>query len=159
MSETIEKVYGKGIWKVEKCKVINGIEQPPYEVIESKNIWLTTGWTEILKIITGASANHFDNTNAKIGVGNDATAAAAGQTDLIGASTSYKSMESGFPTTPASGTVQFKSKFLTSEANFAWNECVLKNNVSSVCWNRNATGWGTKTSDELWYMTLTLGAA
>lgn len=131
----------------------------PYNSKEARNIWLTTGWTEILKLITGASANHFDATNATIGVGNDATAAAAGQTDLIGASKTYKGMESGYPTTPASGTVQYKAKFLTSEANFAHAELVLKNSVSSVCWNRNATGWGTKTSSEVWYYTLTLGTA
>jgi hypothetical protein len=131
----------------------------PYETLKNENIWLTAGWTELLKIITGASTSHFDATKTTIGVGSDATAASAGQTDLIGASKTYKGMTSGYPTTPSAGTVQFKASFLTAEANYAHNELVVKNNTSGVCWNRNATGWGTKTSTEIWYYTVTLGTA
>jgi hypothetical protein len=158
-----DKVIGKGTIIVEKCKVINGVEQPPYEVVKGENLWLTTGWTELLKVITGASASHWGAANTLIGVGDSTTAPAASQTDLIATTNvKYKGMESGFPTTPASGTVSFKAKFLTSEANFAWNEAVVKNNLSSVCWNRSTNGgsyWGTKTSTEVWYLTFTMGKA
>lgn len=155
--EINDKVIGKGHILLEKFR--EG-EDTPYEVLESHNIWLTTGWTNILSVITGASTAHWDSTNTKIGVGDDSTAAAAGQTDLIAATNkTYKAMTSGYPTTPSSGTVQFKAVFNTTEANYAHNELVVKNNSSSVCWNRNATGWGTKTSSENWYYTVTLGKA
>ena len=166
-----DKVTGKGIIKCEKYRLrdgeteeelikrIDNKEAKPYESKEAENIWLTVGWTELLKLITGASTSHFDATNAIIGVGDDATAAAAGQTDLIGTNKTYKGMNSGYPTTPASGTVNFKARFLTSEANYAHNELVVKNSVSSVSWNRNATGWGIKTASDIWDYTITLGVA
>lgn len=133
-----------------------------YQTIKCQNIWLTTGWTEILKNISGTSTSHWDSTNARIGVGDSATSPAEAQTDLIGSNKTYKSMESGYPTTPSSGTIQYRAKFLTTEANYAWNESVVKNNASSVCWNRSTNadaGWGTKPSSEVWYMTFTLGKA
>jgi hypothetical protein len=141
------------------CQKYREGDPEPYEVLNSENIWLTTGWTELLKIITGQSDSVFNATNALIGVGTSATTATAIQTDLIGTSTKYKGMESGYPTVPTSGTVLFKSKFLTSEANFAHNELVVKNNDSGVCWNRDATGWGTKDSTEIWYYTVCFGVA
>ena len=131
----------------------------PYDIKHGENVWLTTGWTELLKIITGASANHFDASNATIGVGNSATTASAADTDLAGTSTVYKIVTSGYPTTPSSGTVQYKVRYLTSEGNFAHNELCIKQNTSGVCWNRNTTGWGTKTADEVWEYTVTLGKA
>lgn len=153
--EIEDKVIGKGIWQVDKYRVG---ETEPYETLMAENIWLTTGWTAILDLIAGNSTSFFDAANAVIGVGNDSTAAAAGQTDLLGASTKYKGMESGYPTSASSGTIQYRAKFLSSEANFAWAEMVLRNGAA-VCWNRNATGWGTKTSADIWTVTLTLGKA
>ena len=166
-----DKTVGKGLIKCEKYRLREGeteeelikrIENQqiePYETKEAENIFLTSGWTELLKLIIGSSTSHFDSSNATIGIGDDATAAAANQTDLIGSNKKYKGMSSGYPTAPATGTVVFKARFLTSEANYTWAELVLKNSASSVCWNRNATGWGTKTATEIWDMTLTLGVA
>jgi hypothetical protein len=151
--EIQDRVIGKGIWQVDKYRIG---ESEPYETLTAENIWLTTGWTEILDIIAGNSTDHFDNTYAMIGVGTDATAADAAQTDLIGASTKYKNMESGSPTSASAGTIQYRAKFLSSEGNFAWNEMVLRNGTGT-CWNRNATGWGTKDATEVWTVTLTLG--
>lgn len=130
------------------------------EIHESENIWLTTGWTEILGIITGLSANHFNATNATIGVSTDTTAASAGQTDLIGATKVYKGMSSSYPTSPAGGTVQFKARFLTTEANYLHAEIVLKNTVSGVCWNRALTAEATpKTATDIFDWLITLGTA
>ena len=169
--ENKDTVNGKGLIKLDKyrkpedmdeeifLKLIDTGQANPYETKTGTNIFLTVGWTEILKLITGASTSHFDSTNATIGVGDSATAAAAGQTDLIGSNKKYKGMSSGYPTVPATGTVVFKARFLTSEANYTWAELVLKNSASVVSWNRKATGWGTKTATEVWNMTLTLGVA
>ena len=164
-------VVGKGVSKLEKFRLAEDeTEQElleridrgtaiPYETRYAENIWLTVGWTEILKVITGNSTSLWNNANTTIGVGNDSTAAAAGQTTLIGASTAYKAMTSGYPTTPASGTVSFRSVFLTTEANFHWQEAVIKNSVSGVCWNRLVQDDGTKTSSDVWAYTFTVGKA
>ena len=131
----------------------------PYDIKHGENVWLTSGWTELLKIITGASANHFDSSNTTIGIGNSATTASAADTDLAGTSTVYKIVSSGYPTTPATGTVKVKARFLTTEGNFAHNELVVRNSVSEICWNRNTTGWGTKDSSEIWDYEVELGKA
>ena len=162
---------GQGKITLKKYKLPKGVDErlfldmidkgkaEPYEILHGKNVWLTTGWTELLKIITGASTNHFDASNTTIGVGNSATTASAADTDLAGTSTVYKIVTSGYPTTPTTGTVQFKARFSTTEGNFAHNELVVKNNASSVCWNRNTTGWGTKTATDIWDYVVTLGKA
>ena len=49
---------------------------------EAHNIFLTTGINELWKLATGQSANTFTNAQATIGIGDSATAASAGQTDL-----------------------------------------------------------------------------
>jgi hypothetical protein len=135
-------------------------ERKPYEVIESDNLWLNGGWTEILKLITGESSAHFDYTNSRIGIGDSSTAASAAQTDLLAATNkTYKGMESNYPTSPSSQQISFRAKFTTSEANYAWAEMVLKNASTSVCWDRVVDVWGTKTASEIWYMTLTIGKA
>jgi len=132
----------------------------PYQTQEFyPNTWLTTGWNELLKLIAGASANHFDGTNTQIGVGNDNTAAAATQTDLIGASKTYKTVSSGSPTAPASRQTTYSAAFLTSEANYTWNEAVIKNSVSAICWNRIVLAGDVKDSTQAWTITGTIGAA
>jgi hypothetical protein len=73
----------------------------PCEVREGEgNCLLNTGIDEMWDLIAGDSANHFDNSGARIGVGDSSTAADASQTDLQAASNkTYKAMESGYPTT------------------------------------------------------------
>ena len=118
----------------------------PYEVIEGEgNCLLNTGIDEMWDLITGASSNHFDNSNAQIGVGDSDTAADASQTDLQGSNKTYKGMESGYPTS-TSQKATFKSSFGSSEANYTWNEWVVKQSTSAVCLNRKVDSLGTKSS-------------
>lgn len=152
---------GKGTITVEKCR--EG-EDAPYETVTGENIWLTTGWTELLNLAIGSSSNHFITANTTVGVGDTGSgaghSAAASDTDLWATSNKlYKTLLAGFPTTPSSGVTTLRVQFLTSEANWAWNEMVVKQSVSGVCWNRSTTGWGTKTSSEIWTVTITLGKA
>ena len=67
----------------------------PYEVLEGEgNCLLNTGIDEMWDLITGDSANHFNNASAQIGVGDSNTAANATQTDLQAATNkTYKGME------------------------------------------------------------------
>jgi len=116
----------------------------PYEVIEGEgNCLLNTGIDEMWDLIVGDSSNHFNNASAQIGVGNSSTAANASQTDLLGASKTYKGMETGYPTS-TSQKATFKASFGESDANYTWNEWVVKQSSSAKCLNRKVDALGTK---------------
>jgi hypothetical protein len=119
----------------------------PYEVIEGEgNCLLNTGIDEMWDLIVGDSANHFSNASAQIGVGDSNTAAAATQTDLQATTNkTYKGMETGYPTS-TSQKATFKASFGDSEANYAWNEWVVKQSTSGKCLNRKVESLGTKAS-------------
>ena len=122
----------------------------PYEVIEMEgNCLLNTGINEVWDLVTGAvsGADHiFDNTHAQIGVGDSNTAADATQTDLQAATNkTYKNMESGYPTS-TSQKATLKASFGDSEANYTWNEWVVKQSTSGKCLNRKVENLGTKSS-------------
>ncbi|HEY54868.1 MAG TPA: hypothetical protein G4N91_01115 [Dehalococcoidia bacterium] len=122
----------------------------PYEVIEGEgNCLLNAGINEMWDLITGgvSGAGHiFDNAAAQIGVGDDDTAADPAQTDLQAATNkTYKGMESGYPTS-SQQKATFKASFGDSEANYAWEEWVVKQATSAICLNRKVESLGTKSS-------------
>ena len=119
----------------------------PYEVIEvEENCLLNTGIDEIWDLVSGVTANHYDNSNAQIGVGDSSTAADPSQTDLQAATNkTYKAMESGYPTSTTQKAT-FKSSFGASDANYAWEEWVVKQSSSAVCLNRKVESLGTKSA-------------
>jgi hypothetical protein len=119
----------------------------PYAVIEGEdNCLLNSGIDEMWDLIIGDSANHFNNSSAQIGVGDSSTAAAPTQTDLQAATNkTYKGMETGYPTS-TSQKATFKASFGASEANYTWNEWVVKQSTSAKCLNRKVDALGTKSS-------------
>ncbi|MGD9115619.1 MAG: hypothetical protein PVJ61_00335 [Dehalococcoidia bacterium] len=122
----------------------------PYQVIEGEgNCLLNTGINEMWDLITGqvsGSGHIFDNAAATIGVGDSDTAADPSQTDLQAAGNkTYNGMESGYPTS-TSQKATFKASFGDSEANYAWNEWVVKQATSAICLNRKVESLGTKSS-------------
>jgi hypothetical protein len=119
----------------------------PYEVIEGEgNCLLNVGIDEMWDLICGDSSSHFNNANAQIGVGDSSTAANPSQTDLQAATNkTYKSMESGYPTS-TDQKATFKASFGDAEANYAWNEWVVKQSASGKCLNRKVDALGTKSS-------------
>lgn len=118
----------------------------PYGVIRGEgNCLLNSGIDEMWDLICGDSANHFNSEGAQIGVGDSNTAANAAQTDLQAATNkTYKGMDSGYPTSTAQKAT-FKASFGASEANYAWNEWVVKQSASGKCLNRKVESLGTKT--------------
>jgi hypothetical protein len=131
-----------------------------YEVTEAENIFLTAGINELWKLVTGQSANTFTNAQAQIGIGDSSTAAAAGQTDLQAATNkTYKGMNGSFPTVPAAGAVQFQATFASADANYVWNEFVVKHGTSAICLDRGVAGMGTKVAGTSWTVTVTLSIA
>ncbi len=132
----------------------------PYEVVEGHNIGLTTGLNELWNLGTGQGGTAFTNTNVQVGIGDSNTAPAAGQTDLqAAANKTYKPMNAGYPTAPSGGQVQFQATFGSADANYAWNEFVIKNSTSGICLNRSTNGgagFGTKVAGTTWVVTATL---
>lgn len=106
---------------------------------------------------TGAQTTHFDNTNARIGVGDSTTAFAVTHTDLQAATNKLrKAMDATYPTT-AANVLTFKATFGSAEANFAWNEWGVFNAASAgVMLNRVVEYNGTKLSGQTWVFQVTL---
>lgn len=132
----------------------------PYEVIEGEgNCLLNSGIDELWDLITGAvsGADHiFDNSHATIGVGDSATAANATQTDLQAAVNKlYKAMEATYPTSTAQK-ITCKSSFGSSDANYVWNEWVVRQSTSAKCMNRKVASLGTKTDGSTWTLEITI---
>jgi len=131
----------------------------PYEVKEGEgNCLLNSGINEMWDLITGAAsgAGHiFDNAAAQIGVGDSSTAAAGTQTDLQAATNKkYNAMEATFPTSTTQK-VTFKASFGAAEANYVWNEWVIKHSTSARCLNRKVESLGTKTTGT-WTLEITI---
>ena len=104
----------------------------------------------------------YNNANAHIGVGTSSTAFAATQTDLQG-SPVRKAMVATYPQRSGAA-LTFRSLFGTADANQAWNEWGVFNGSGSgtagptgvVMLNRKTESMGTKTSAELWQITVTV---
>ena len=120
----------------------------PYEVIEREgNLLLNEGINALFSIVceTTPTEVRYTAANARIGVGNGTTAAAATQTALVGASTEFKAMESGYPTFGTAQKATFKSSFGAAEGNFAWEEWTVDNgSTPNKNLNRKVESLGTK---------------
>jgi len=126
----------------------------PYEVIEMEgNCLLNSGIDKIWDLVTGvvAGADHVydgpaNNDKATIGVGDSTDEEDATETDLQAATNkTYKTMEAGYPTSTTQK-VTFKSSFGSADANYAWQEWVVKQVTSAVCLNRKVESLGTKST-------------
>lgn len=124
---------------------------------EGSNLFLTVGINRLLDLLTGNSAATFTNAEAQIGIGDSATAATAGQTDLQAATNkTYKSMDATFPPAAAAGSVSFKSTFGTTDANYTWAEFVVRRATGTLCLDRGVSAMGTKTVAGTWVPTVTI---
>ena len=114
---------------------------------EFDNVFLNSGIDEIWKLVCGNAGTAFTNALATIGVGDNTTAEDPAQTDLQAVTNkTYKGMEATYPT---SGTLQkatFQSSFGSADANYSWQEFVIKNSSSLICLNRKVSNQGTKVS-------------
>jgi len=120
------------------------------------NVFLNEGIGEIWDLVTGTSANHFDSASSEIGVGDDATAEDATQTDLIATvNVAWVGMDTGYPTRTAQ-TLTFRGTFDGATANFTWNECSVRHVTTTINLNRKVQAMGTKASGTTWVLTLDL---
>jgi hypothetical protein len=151
-----DRVKWKAEWTIKKW---NGdpVGDPFEEVHIMQNLLLNAGINLLTTLFCGGSGTAYNNANARLGVGDSATAAAATQTALLGSNTLWKAMDSGFPTYGTSQLMTFKSTFGSSEANFAWNEFAVGNAAGGgTLANRKVSAQGTKVSGQTWELTLTI---
>lgn len=128
----------------------------PHSISEfEKNLLLNEGINELWTILCSSGGTKFDNTNARLGVGNSATAAAATDTALLGASTLFKAMDGGFPTFGTLQKATWRSTFQSADANFAWEEFTVDNGATPLKnLNRKVSAQGMKVAGQVWELTL-----
>lgn len=161
MNAIADVIHPKPVWTVTKFadnEAFTRCEHFEKNVIEG-NLLLNEGITEFLNLLVGGSATAFSNSNAKLGVGDSTAAAAATQTALQATTNKlYKAMESGYPAV-TNQSVNFRSVFGASEANFAWEEFSVMNGTDETTaknLNRKVSSQGTKASGQTWQLDLTI---
>lgn len=128
----------------------------PYEtVIRLGNGLLNEGINALWTLGAGGAETAFSNANARLGVGDSATAFNATQTDLQAATNKlYKGMDTSYPTYGTSQKITFKATFGASDANWAWQEWSVDNGASAAKnLNRKVESLGTK-SGGTWVLTV-----
>lgn len=123
-----------------------------------QNLLLNAGINTMLTQLAGGAGTTYSNANARIGVGDSTTAAAASQTALQAASNKLLvAMDASFPTYGSSQQIVFRSSFTSGQANYAWQEFVVDNGGTAlVALNRLVSAQGTKTSGQTWQVTVTI---
>ncbi len=152
-----------------------GRDARPYEVVEHTNIFTFGGWSCLWEALigngtttAGQNLTYFNNANSAIAVGDSATAAAAGQTDLQAASNKIRlPVNATFPqhsdgVVSGSKDITWQATAGTSQANWVWNEIGLTNSATAATgrlFNRSVASYGTKTSASAWLATLVLSGS
>ena len=129
----------------------------PAEVVEKEgNLLLNAGADEIWDLICGTGTpTKYDASNAWLGVGDSATAAAAAQSNLQGSNKKWNAMEATYPQTSSQQAV-FRASFAGGDANYQWNEWGIMNaSGSGVMLNRKVENLGTKVSGT-WQLSCTI---
>jgi fatty acid/phospholipid biosynthesis enzyme len=109
------------------------------------------------RLINDATTVEFDNANAKIGVGDSTTAFAVAQTDLQAAANKFrKAMDATFPTI-AGNAITFRSTYIGTEANWAWNEWAVFNAAAAGTMLQRMVEYnGTKLAGQTWVLQVTI---
>ena len=155
---TIQWTVEKFVAKDSKEIAEKGIK--PYEVIKGKphNCLLHEGISTMLGLLCAiGSETAYSNADARIGVGNDATAPVDTQEGLLGASQLYKAMNTGYPQKSGDHDILFQGDFISGEAEFDWLEESIDNGLTAnknLC--RQNTNLGTKLSGQTWRLTGTI---
>lgn len=132
----------------------------PYEIKEWQgNSGLNEGLNLLTTLLCGGAGTAYSAANAYIGVGDSTTSPSAAQTGLQASTNkAWKAMASTYPTYGTSQQVVFKSIFDTTDANFSWQEITVVNASTDAGANllRGTSAIGTKTSADIWSMTVTV---
>jgi len=176
MEKTIDKVSWKAKWRIDKFKdltdeIAKALQagMPVQEAISlyakafvcteefDANIALNEGLQELIDIICGlGTPTKWDNSNARLGVGDSNTAESATQTGLQAATNkTFKAMDATYPQR-SNQTAEWRATFGSTDANYAWEEYTVVNAASDTGknLNRKVSSKGTKASGETWVLSL-----
>jgi hypothetical protein len=174
MEKTLDRVSWKAKWRIDKFK------DPTNEIAKAlqtgtltdeaislyskaficteefeANIALNEGLQELIDIICGlGTPTKWDNSNARLGVGDSNTAESATQTGLQAATNkTFKAMDTGYPQR-SNQTAEWRATFGSADANYAWEEYTVVNATSDTGknLNRKISSKGTKASGEISYV-------
>ena len=131
----------------------------PYEVIVGDYNAMVDNGIDLALLLLVGGGTAFNNANARLGVGDSATAWATAQADLVAATNKLrKGMNATYPVT-GSKKQTFRSDFLTGEANWVWNEWGIFNAAAGVTMlSRKVEALGTKASGT-WTLTVDFSLA
>lgn len=129
------------------------------ESIINGNLLLDAGATNIMQQLTGVGTPVvYNNTNARIGVGDSSTAEASTQTGLVAVTNkAWVGMEATYPQV-SGNTATWRAVFDGATANFDWREFTIVNTAddTGVNLNRKVSSQGTKASGQIWTLDFTL---
>jgi hypothetical protein len=137
----------------------------PFGEARTHNMFMrATGRKRLWERVTGIAApTLFDNTNAKLGVGDSLTAVAETQTDLQAATNKLrKAMSATYPSiegSPNDHKLDLRADFISGEAEFTWNEAATFNAAAAGdMFNRGlfSPSPGTKPTGQVWTLSETL---
>ncbi len=133
----------------------------------TSNLITTAGLARITSLMSAGGGQAITATSCRLGVGDSATAALVGDTDLGAASGSghrqFYIMDATYPTV-SGGVFTFKATFASADAVFVWNEwCVdvgtptVANGttVAALMLNHKIAAMGTKASGTAWSLLTT----
>lgn len=137
----------------------------PYEILEVEgNLITTAGLNLLTNLLIGGGSQALTSTAVRLGVGDDATAAAITDSDLSTTTVQYyRVMDATYPQ-QVNGVTTFKGTFGSSDGNFAWNcwgidvgtpTVTSSSSVSALLFNRKVASLGTKASGT-WTLTVTI---
>lgn len=139
----------------------------PREIVTSlHNLLANAGIQRLEDLLIVAGGQGFDATHSRVAAGDDATAAAASQTDLqAGAGATHRQFKlvSSGPTR-SSQTITWVATFASGEGNFTagWQEWCIDvgtadgTTVTAPMLNRKVAALGTKVAGAVWVFTVTL---
>lgn len=150
----VERGVWHADWRLEKYH--DGIvEGTPDEVLEAKgNLLVNAGIVVMLNLLARNTGTAFTTgVNAHLAAGSDATAAAAGDTDL-GTILGVREVATAVV---AAQTVTFQATFAAGQATGVWEEVGAFNALAGVTMlNHLVSSLGTKAAGSAWVLTLTI---
>jgi uncharacterized cupin superfamily protein len=175
MEKTVDKIGWKAHWRIDKFKDSNGgakALQAGLSMTEAlrlfkdaflgteewdANVALNEGLQELIDIICGlGTPTKWDNSNARLGVGDSSAAENASQT-VLQASTNktFKVMDATYPQRSGQ-TADWRATFGGSDANYAWEEFTVVNasDDTGKNLNRKVASKGTKQAGETWTLSV-----
>mgnify|MGYP001222876014 CR=1 FL=1 len=157
LRKTLEEVFEKATWTIRKFANDEDYKNnKPYEVSKiDGNILVNEGINEVFKLICGTGGAQFSSANANLIVGTGTGDEAATDTEATFTNGVKKGMDSGFPTYGTNQKATWKATYDGSSANQAWNEFGVLNAASSgKLLNRKVSSQGTKTSGQVWEISI-----